>query len=236
MGKRREPPPEDMAPLWMCTFGDLMSLLLCFFIMLFAISIIAEPRFEALADSLNQEFTGYASRSRDQSRSTQTTTTVSDSAARSRRIAALAGGLPTPGPQGTSTEVHTLLLSGETVRNGVIRFELGSDELTQQAKIELQALLPALQGSPWKIMAKGYTTLEEGGGPYRESIDLAFYRALGVVDYLVELGLSQDFFEIVVEPAAAPRLTLLPAGSNPDHAGASVEILLLHQTLRAVRE
>jgi len=234
MGKRREPPPEEGAPLWMCTFGDLMSLLLCFFIMLFAISIIAEPRFQAVADTLNQDFTGYPGSSRTTTRNTKTTTTITESAARSQRIAALTGGQPTPGPQGASTEVHTILLDGETIK--VITFELDSDELTEQAKWDLRSILPVLQGSPRKIMVKGYSLPTEGGERFQRSTDLAFFRAVETVDHLVSLGLEQDFFEVVVEPGTTPRRTSLPAGTVPEHAGASVEVLLLNQTLRSVRE
>ena len=231
MGKRREPPPAESAPLWMCTYGDLMSLLLCFFIMLFAISIISEPRFQAMADALQQDFLGYASPSRNNAPSTKVTQAPADSAARSRRIAALVGGQPIPGTQGTSTEVHTILLDGETVRGGVIRFELDSDKLTGQAQRALQNILPILKGSSHKIMIKGYAAPIEN----QTNNDLAFFRALEVVDYFVSLGMAQEFFEVVVEPTAVPRYTLLPPGTEPEHAGASVEILLLNQTLRSLR-
>ena len=232
MGNRREPPPEESAPLWMCTFGDLMSLLLCFFIMLFAISIISEPRFQAVADTLQQEFLGFASPSQVKAPSSNVTQTPADSAARSRRIAALSGGQPTPGPQGTSPEVHTILLDGATVRRGVIRFELGSSELTVQNQLNLRAMLPILRGSPHKIMIKGYAASVEN----QQNNNLAFFRALEVVDYFVELGLEQECFEVAVEPMTVPNLTLLPPGTDPEHAGASVEILLLNQTSRSLRE
>ena len=210
-----------------------MSLLLCFFIMLFAISIISEPRFQAVSETLKQEFTGHPGSSRETSPRTKTTTTVAETAARSRRIAALTGGQPTPGPQGASTEVYAILLDSDTVR--VIRFELGSDLLTEQARWELRTILPVLQGSPYKIMVKGYSApMEEGD--YQQSSDLAFFRALRVMDHLVELGLEQDFFEVVVEPTGAPQSMFLPPGTAPEHAGASVEILLLNQTSRSLRE
>ena len=213
-----------------------MSLLLCFFIMLFAISIIAEPRFQAVADTLTQDFTGHAAQSRITSPSTRATPTITDSAAKNRRIAALTGGQPTPGPQGEAIHVHTIFLDGDTVRGGVIRFELGSDELTPQAQLDLRTILHILQGSPQKIMVRGYSAPVEEGGMYERSSDLAFFRALRVVDYFIELGLEQEFFEVAIEPGAAPQRILLPSGTPLEHAGASVEIILLNQTLRNVRE
>jgi chemotaxis protein MotB len=232
---KKEPPPAEGAPLWMCTYGDLMSLLLCFFIMLFAISTIAEIRYQALADTLSQDFTGYPGSSKTKARQTRTTMVPADSAARSRRTLALLGGQPSPGPVGESRDVHTILLDGETVKGGVTRFELGNYELTEQARENLRALLPTLQGSPQKIMVKGYTAPVERGRAAQQDTDLAFYRATSAVDYLVSLGLKRDFFEIVVDPGTVPRLNLLPPGTAPEHAGASVEIILLHQTVRSLK-
>lgn len=57
MAKQRKPddPPKG-APAWQCTFGDLMNLLLCFFVMLFSMSTMDAQKFELLAASFNQTF------------------------------------------------------------------------------------------------------------------------------------------------------------------------------------
>ena len=234
--RKKPPPPEEAsAPLWMCTYGDLMSLLLCFFVMLFALSVITPIRFQAVADSLMQEFTGFASTSAAKATTPRTVNIPAESAARSRRTDALIGGQRNPGPVGESRDVHTIQLSGDSVK--VIRFDFGRDVLTGQAQRELRAILPTLQGAPQKIMVKGYVApMEEGGEAYKRDVDLAFSRALTVVDYFVTLGLRQDFFEVVVAPMEVPRLNLLPPGTDPKHAGASAEILLLNQTLRSLRD
>lgn len=44
------------APEWMATFSDLMNLLLCFFVLLFAMSSIDEEKFEEIAASFRQSF------------------------------------------------------------------------------------------------------------------------------------------------------------------------------------
>jgi len=231
MGKRVKKPPAGI-PEWMCTYGDMMSLLLCFFIMLFALSIITPKRFQAIADTVRQDFTGYSSMSKIRAKGQRTTTTEADSAAKSRRVSALAGGQPTPGPLGESTEVHAMRLDGETVRGGLIRFESGSDELTDQAKWDLRAILRVLQGTDRRIMVRGYVAPSERGGMYQQESDLAFSRAIRVVDYLVSLNLNPNYFEILTAPETLPSPNILPAGTDPRDAGASVEIILLNQTLR----
>ncbi len=51
MAKRKEQPPDEGAPAWMATFSDLMNLLLCFFVLLFASSSVDEGKLQKIAAS-----------------------------------------------------------------------------------------------------------------------------------------------------------------------------------------
>ena len=53
--KPQEDPPAGLAP-WLATFGDLMNLLLCFFVLLFSMSSVDAQKFEAVAASFSQTF------------------------------------------------------------------------------------------------------------------------------------------------------------------------------------
>jgi len=51
--------PEEVSPgspAWMATFGDLMNLLLCFFVLLFSMSTVDAQKFELIAASFAQSF------------------------------------------------------------------------------------------------------------------------------------------------------------------------------------
>ena len=52
MAPTEEDPPEEGAPLWAMTFGDIMSLLLCFFVLMFSMSEIKVEKILIAADSL----------------------------------------------------------------------------------------------------------------------------------------------------------------------------------------
>lgn len=55
----RQKKAEEQAPgspAWMATFGDLMNLLLCFFVLLFSMSSVDAAKFDAIAASLSQTF------------------------------------------------------------------------------------------------------------------------------------------------------------------------------------
>lgn len=54
MAKRKEKPPEEGSPAWMSTFSDLMNLLLCFFVLLFASSNMDEEKIQRIMASFNQ--------------------------------------------------------------------------------------------------------------------------------------------------------------------------------------
>ena len=56
MAKRKQEEPPKGAPAWTSTFGDLMNLLLCFFVMLFSMSTMDAQKFELIAASFNQTF------------------------------------------------------------------------------------------------------------------------------------------------------------------------------------
>ncbi len=51
--KKQEAPASGGAPAWMSTFADLMNLLLCFFVLLFAFSDINQDKFEEVIKSLS---------------------------------------------------------------------------------------------------------------------------------------------------------------------------------------
>lgn len=53
MAKRREAPPDEGSPAWMTTFSDLMNLLLCFFVLLFASSTMDEGKIQKIAASFD---------------------------------------------------------------------------------------------------------------------------------------------------------------------------------------
>lgn len=53
MAKRKEKPAEEGSPAWMTTFSDLMNLLLCFFVLLFASSTMDEGKIQRIAASFD---------------------------------------------------------------------------------------------------------------------------------------------------------------------------------------
>ena len=235
MGKRGKPEKELGAPLWMCTFGDLMSLLLCFFIMLFAISIIAEIKWEALVETLERRM-GYSGHSRRESDGRQPAAALSSTPEESRRNAAMTGSQPTAGPGGEFGPLRSPRTEGPVVKGGLILFNLGSEELNEQAKKDLDTLYSTLASSRSKIMVRGHAApseIEEEMGIFRRDFYLAYQRAVNVKNYLIELGLKEEFFQISTSDSSSiPNRAVLPPGADPRLAGASAAVYLLGNTRR----
>lgn len=53
MANRKQQPPDEGAPAWMATFSDLMNLLLCFFVLLFAMSSVDEAKVQKVVASFD---------------------------------------------------------------------------------------------------------------------------------------------------------------------------------------
>ena len=56
--KRKEASVPDGAPAWMVTYGDMVTLLLCFFVLLFSFSVIDQVRFQQIMASIQIAFMG----------------------------------------------------------------------------------------------------------------------------------------------------------------------------------
>lgn len=54
--QKKEDAPPPGSPAWMSTYGDMVTLLLCFFVLLYSMSTIDAAKFDALASSLSQTF------------------------------------------------------------------------------------------------------------------------------------------------------------------------------------
>ncbi len=55
--KKQEDPPKQGAPEYMSTYGDMMTLVLCFFVLLFSMSTLEIVKFQQVAQSMNEAFT-----------------------------------------------------------------------------------------------------------------------------------------------------------------------------------
>lgn len=233
--------PDEMGiPEWVVTFGDMMSLLLTFFIMLVSLSEIKEEEtYQALVDSMQRQF-GYA-RTLDaltpgESRPRSTEFSVLATTGRAKKKDTAKGGVPEKAPTGEEPQVRIVRPGQLTAVGSVIFFELGSAEISKEADAVLKNVAEQLRGKPQKIEVRGHVSAEfaartEGTD---EAVTLGFRRATAVRRILIDReGLNSDRFRI--SSAAESEPMSRTGRSNAIARNPRVEVFLLDETVDDLR-
>jgi len=186
---------EAGVPDWVVTFGDMMSLLLTFFVLLFSMSEIKQEESAAFIESLHRQF-GYETSGRSllPGRFPAANSAVSKLASmgRARRMNTMRGGDKVRAPVGDYPRVTTIRPGEDATQGGVIHFEEGSAEVTPERRRTVQSIAQSLGGKPQKILVSGHTSARPLGpdSPYRSHWDLAYARCVEVMQLLVQEGIS----------------------------------------------
>ena len=209
-------------PDWIVSYGDMMSLLLTFFIMLFAMSNLDANKAETVSNVMRETF----GTSRDAiyvpfpAKEWQTSTLGSQKSNRSQTVETIQNGNPTK-------SIIPIIKPKERITTGVMLFENNSDTLSKDANAAIQETYQRLKGSPLMIELRGYTGLHERGAN-RDSMDLAYARAYMVRKHLIDLGI--DPARIVITSCGANRASGSVAPSQVGVSNAYVEVVLISET------
>lgn len=229
-------PDEIGIPEWVVTFGDMMSLLLTFFIMLVSLSEIKEEEtYQALVDSMQQQF-GYAktldalspgeSKPRTSAYRTLATT------GRAKRKDTANGGVPKKAPSGEEPAVRIIRPGSATAVGSVVFFEIASSRINADADSVLAKLAEEIRGKPQKVEIRGHvcsqyaTRIGTSGGATMLGIE----RAEAVRRILVERhNLEPHRFRI--SSAADSEPITRDGGAETNVKNPRVEIFMLDETV-----
>ena len=223
-------------PEWVVTFGDMMSLLLTFFIMLVSLSEIKEEeRYQAMVESVRQQF-GYdsAQQSMSPGKSKPRNSRIAKLASlgRAKRQDTMKGGKKIPAPVGEHDTVRIIRPGTVTTVGTVVFFNEANAELTDAAKEALQQLAPELRGKPQKIDVRGHSSLKplSSESPYKSRWDLSYARASAVMKFMVDdLSIEEQRIRMSVGGSYEPWQT------EPDpeklKLNARVEVFLLDEAI-----
>lgn len=237
-----EPEENDAIaiPEWVVTFGDMMSLLLTFFIMLVSLSEIKEEEmYQALVESMRQQF-GYA-KARDsltpgKSRPRTTAYQVLATTGRAKQKDVARGGVPDKAPEGEEQHVRIIRPGRQTAVGTVVFFELGSTQLGDAARRGLDAVAEQIRGKPQKVEVRGHTEPEVAARAVTstEPMDLAYSRCRVAMRYLIDHHqIDANRFRLSTAGGHEPMYTAGDAekmSKNP-----RVEVFLLDETTDDLR-
>jgi chemotaxis protein MotB len=198
---RKEQKEEAGAPAWMVTYGDMMTLLLCFFVILVAMSEIKENRkYEDVVRSIQGAF-GFEG---------GVGTVPTDMAPLNSNLNKLqqavkpyepshVGDSKQEGIEGKTFRVTQVREGVEIAFGGPILFGRFSAELDQGADMQAAKIADVLRGHNTKIEVRGHTTTEPlpADSPYRDAFDLSYARARGVAEALMKAGIRPNRIRIV---------------------------------------
>jgi chemotaxis protein MotB len=203
-----DPPPG--VPEWVVTYGDMMSLLLTFFIMLVSMAEVKqEGKLRMMLDAVKEQFGPTAGEFGVPGTSFATTGAFPTAA--SRGTASEGGtersGLDSPGLAGPSRSVERLGDGTQITLGGPALFPPESDELTAAAREALSSIAHVLGPRPNRIVIRGHAGREARlpGQAEVDPYDLSYRRARAAAGYLVERGIDRHRLSVCAAGASEPR-------------------------------
>lgn len=210
-------------PEWVVTYGDMMSLLLTFFIMLVSMSELKEDPGDVrtMLDSIQQVFgptkglTGVSGNSlQSNSAYGERRSNGSRSEGGTERASRDSGG-----PGGAHRTVERINHGTVVTLGGPARFERFDATLSDALRADLDAIAGVLATRPNRIMIRGHATreplpadrtLEFDGFKVRDRWDLSYARARAVAEYLAGRGIDRRRLLVSAGGGAEPH----PAGRH----------------------
>ena len=179
-------------PEWVVTFGDMMSLLLTFFIMLVSLSEIKqEEKYQAMVESMRRRF-GYdrsmSSFLPGKAKPRNARIARLATAGRAKRLDVMRGGNRVQAATGDFPKVRIVRPGSATAVGGVVFFAPDQVELDDRQQRRLEELLAEMRGKPQMIEVRGHTPrlpVPESTG-IRDHFELAFRRCQIVRNYLTQ--------------------------------------------------
>lgn len=199
MAKKEKKQPAG-APGWIVTYGDMMSLLLCFFVILVAMSEIKQDeKFQEVMESIKIAF-GY------QGGIGATPTTIPPKISLVKRLESIVipkrikqiGDADDVGIEGKVFRITQVREGIKVAVGGRVSFGRFSAALKPEGADLIAQLADKIRGHTNKIDVRGHATLESlpSDSPYEDQVDLSFARARAVAKALVDNGVNDKRIRI----------------------------------------
>tara|TARA_R110002095_G_scaffold193237_3_gene171390 strand:- start:2002 stop:2730 length:729 start_codon:yes stop_codon:yes gene_type:complete len=224
-----DPPPG--VPEWVVTYGDMMSLLLTFFIMLVSMSEIRndEGSVRAMLDSIRERFGTHQGDAAVPGKSLESSSNQSKSASKG---SSSDGGTKTGkeksiGGGGPNKTVERINSGTEVTLGGAAAFGRFSAELTPEIKQKLNIIVEILLPTPNRLIVRGHASPEPlpKDSEFRDSQELSFYRAKNVAEYLESKGIEPERLIVSSVGDAEPRA--ITRNSAEQYLNRRVDVFLI---------
>jgi len=183
--------PAPGVPEWVVTYGDMMTLLLCFFILIAAFSEIKkEPKYQRVLDAIKEAF-GYVGGHGQvpvDDPPTRSMIRILDEIEMRVAVEPDPSESPDPGVDGRHAAVKRIREGLVFSLGGRSSFDRGSAVLRPEARRELDSVARVLAGRTNRIAIRGHAEAKvlDPGSRWEDLYDLSYARAKSVMTYLVD--------------------------------------------------
>jgi chemotaxis protein MotB len=214
---------------WVVTYGDMMSLLLTFFIMLVSLSeVVADQKYRAILDAL-QQYLGYRTAPVSPEGVSFPLNSLLDSLTTLGSFSDKElghGGVRTQGVDGID---YRVLRNREGIKRivGTVGFSPGTAALSAEARQQIEAIRIEVAGKPNKIEILAHCSAPTGAMGSADRLDpytLTYLRARAVGQTLEQRGIEPERMRIA---AAAETIPALDASGKPAEEQDRVEVLII---------
>jgi len=196
---------EEGAPAWMATFSDLVTLIMCFFVLLFAMSSTQQETYKEVVDSLRSALGAESVPEAGMREGLTMHAVPSEEPSENQKVDEL-GGMIQKEIQEISSEIKEMILfnklgglvnvsESETgvviTLTDLLLFSKGEAEISEKGLDILKKVAGILSQLAYHVKVKGHTDNSPiSTGKYSSNWELSSNRAAAVVTYLVNYGLE----------------------------------------------
>jgi chemotaxis protein MotB len=232
MARRRHQEEHENHEAWAIPYGDLVTLLLAFFVVMYSISSVNEGKYRVVSDSLNAAFHGPPTTTAPIQVGEAAATTVAapivqlDQNVKSEALRQLA--------EQTTESLGPLIMQGLvdvqagdgyveiSIRSDLL-FTSGAAQLAKDAQSAISMIGEALKAFPNSIRVEGHTdNVPVSGGAFASNWELSAARAASVVHTLVDSGVDPRRLYVAAYGEFRP---VLP-NATPDGRNANRRVVL----------
>ncbi|NJB67855.1 chemotaxis protein MotB [Desulfobaculum xiamenense] len=203
---------ERDAGSWELSFADMMTLILCFFILVVAVSEVDSRQYSQVAESL-----GDAMNVRKPANATKAEDVPESVRIRIRTLAQIEKDLAQRiGHERDAVDIEKRPDAVAVNLHGAVFFDLGSAELTPRALATLDHILPALQGVPYRLTVEGHTDdIPIQSEIFPSNWELSAARASAVARHLIDKGFPPEQIQVKGLADTRPKFANRDAFGNP---------------------
>ncbi|MGN6759991.1 MAG: OmpA/MotB family protein [Leifsonia sp.] len=217
--RHEEPEEHENEERWMASYMDMVTVLMCMFIVLFAMSTVDAKKFEQLKDSLATGFGQVKSQKVDTAKGVVVPPKHVDESGKSTDFALaqqevqslqhlkdlIEAALTRDGLQdAVELKIDSRGLTIGLVGNSTF-FDSNRAELSPRAVLVLNDIGPVLAPESYAVSVEGHADLRQPGAPYPTNWELSAGRATSVLRHLVEVnGFPQSRIAAVSFGSARP--------------------------------